>query len=152
MVAISVGQRHRRVRRGWTALMAATTVAALVGGSFLDSAASARAHKSPKPTKVVKEVVRGTFGEILTNKKGHTLYIDTSPPCTGGCLTIWPPLLMPKGKTVPGGVPSGLGTVSTSSGLQVTYGGMPLYTFYTDTKTSTNGENVGGFVVAQVNG
>jgi predicted lipoprotein with Yx(FWY)xxD motif len=126
-----------------------------VGGLFLTSTASAQTvgkGKTPKPTKVVKEVVRGSFGEILTNKMGHTLYIQPGGTCTGGCLTIWPPLLMPKGKTVPGGVASGLGTVSTGSGLQVTYNGMPLYTFYTDTKTSTSGENVGGFVVAQVSG
>jgi predicted lipoprotein with Yx(FWY)xxD motif len=140
------------VGRRWSGLAAVATVT-MVGGLVLSSTASAQVvgkSKTPKPTKVVKEVVRGTFGEILTNKKGHTLYIQPGGSCTGGCLTIWPPLFMPKGKTVPGGVSSGLGTVSTGSGLQVTYNGMPLYTFYTDTKTSTSGENVGGFVVAQV--
>ena len=42
----------------------------------------------------------------------HTLYIESSGTCTGGCLTIWPPLLMPKGKTKPAGVASGLGTTA----------------------------------------
>jgi predicted lipoprotein with Yx(FWY)xxD motif len=125
----------------------------MTGGLFLTTTASAQVMakiKTPKATTVVKEKTRGSFGEILTTKKGHTLYIEPSGTCTGGCLTIWPPLLMPTNKTVPGGISSGLGTVSTPAGLQVTYNGMPLYTFYTDTKTSTSGENVGGFVVAQV--
>jgi predicted lipoprotein with Yx(FWY)xxD motif len=128
--------------------MTVAAAAMTVGGLFLTSTASAQTvgkSMNPKPTKVVKEVVRGSFGEILTNKLGHTLYIQPGGTCTGGCLTVWPPLLMPKGKTVPGGVAGGLGTVSTGSGLQVTYNGMPLYTFASDTKTSTS-----GFVVAQV--
>jgi predicted lipoprotein with Yx(FWY)xxD motif len=129
---------------------AALAVAGLAGGSFFASAASAQAEKkSPKPTKVVKEVTRSPYGEILTNLKKHALYIETSGTCTGSCLTIWPPLLMPKGKTVPAGA-TGLGTVSTGSGLQVTYNSMPLYTFYTDTAKSVNGNDDGGFVVAQV--
>jgi predicted lipoprotein with Yx(FWY)xxD motif len=125
----------------------------MVGGLVLTSTAWARgeqANKIQKPTKVVKEVVRGSFGQILTDKEGHTLYVEPGGTCTGSCLSVWPPLLMPRNKTIPGGVASGLGTVSTSAGLQVTYDAMPLYTFASDTKTSTSGENVGGFVVAQV--
>jgi hypothetical protein len=34
--------------------------------------------------------------------------------------------------------------------LQVTYNSKPLYTFYTDNAKSVNGQNVDGFVVAQV--
>ena len=130
---------------------AALTVAGLVGGSFFASAASAQVGrtKSSKPTKVVKEVMRSPYGEILTNLKKHALYVETSGTCTGSCLVIWPPLLMPKGKTVPAGA-AGLGTVSTSSGLQVTYNSMPLYTFYTDTNKTVKGNDDGGFVVAQV--
>jgi len=32
--------------------------------------------------------------------------------------------------------------------LQVTFEGRPLYTFYTDSGSSVNGEGVGGFSVA----
>jgi predicted lipoprotein with Yx(FWY)xxD motif len=141
-------QRHSSRRRRWSALAAGLTVAGFVGGSFFASAASADTGRA-KGTKVVKEVMRSPYGEILTNLKKHALYTETSGTCTGSCLQIWPPLLMPKGKTMPAGA-AGLGTESTSSGLQVTYNGMLLYTFYTDTKKSVNGNGVGGFVVAQV--
>jgi predicted lipoprotein with Yx(FWY)xxD motif len=129
--------------------MAAATAVMTVGGLVVTSAASAQVE-GQKTTKVVKETVRGTFGEILTNTKGLTLYIEPTGTCTGGCLTIWPPLLMPKGKTMPGGIATGLGTVKKGKRLQVTYEGKRLYTFYEDSGTSTLGENVGGFVVAQV--
>jgi len=122
----------------------------VVGAMGATAGAFAAPAKADKPVKVVIETVRGTFGEILTTTKHHTLYIEPSGTCTGGCLTIWPPLLMPKGKTKPAGVASGLGTTALGTRLQVTYEGKPLYTFYQDTKTSTSGENVGGFVVAQV--
>jgi predicted lipoprotein with Yx(FWY)xxD motif len=140
--------QQRPTRRGrYVAVGAAAMVA---GGLFMTAGASAQPAMKNKPVKVVIETVRGSFGEILTNKKHHTLYIESSGTCTGSCLTIWPPLLMPKGKTMPTGVSSGLGTTAFGSRLQVTYEGKPLYTFYQYTKTSTSGENVGGFVVAQV--
>ena len=147
----TLGQRSTRSRRILSGL-ATLTVAASVGGTFVltTTPASARADKKgPKPTTVVKVATRSPYGQILTTDKKFALYVEPGGTCTGSCLTIWPPLLMPKGKTIPGGT-TGLGTVSTASGLQVTYNSMPLYTFYTDTKKTENGENVGGFVVAQV--
>jgi predicted lipoprotein with Yx(FWY)xxD motif len=123
----------------------------MVGGLLISSTASAQVQaKKSKTATVVNETVRGSFGEILTTTGGLTLYIQTTGTCTGSCLTIWPPLLMPKHKTKPLGVSSGLGTAKLKSRRQVTYEGKRLYTFYTDSGTSTNGENVGGFVVAQV--
>jgi predicted lipoprotein with Yx(FWY)xxD motif len=100
---------------------------------------------------VVHEVTRGTFGKILvTATNGATLYVQSTPgPCTGYCLGIWPPLLMPKGKTVPLGATS-LGTAKIAGGLQVTYHKKRLYTYYLDTGTSVQGNGVGSFVVAKV--
>jgi predicted lipoprotein with Yx(FWY)xxD motif len=150
------GFRHDDGRRrpGWAWLVALGTVAMLAGGASFASAASARAAKKPaKPTMVVKEADRGTFGEILTTKKGATLYYDSEGPCTGGCLGVWPPLLMPKGKTIPGGPKglTGLGTTPFGSGsLQVTYNSMPLYTFADADPTSTSGNGVAGFFVVPV--
>ena len=142
----------RRRRLGPAVLL---TVAALVGGSFFASAASAQlSHKkTPKPTVVVKEVNNATFGQILTTKKKLALYTFDQTNCTtaNNCsIVIWPPLLMPKGKTVPGGA-TGLGTVPFgTSQLQVTYNGLPLYTFYQDHKNTVNGNGIGGFTVAHV--
>ena len=151
MALITQGHGHRRAGGGWGALLATATVAAFVGGAFFASAASAQAHKKgPKPTTVVKETTRSPYGEILTNTKKHALYIEPTGSCTGSCLTIWPPLLMPKGKTMPAGA-TGLGTVALGAKrLQVTYNSSALYTFKGDTGTSANGNGTAGFVVAQV--
>ena len=142
-------QGQRRAIRGWRAAAAVATVMS-VGGLFLTVTASAQETKGSKPTKVVKEETRTGFGLILTTKKSRTLYVDTTPPCTGGCLTAWPPLLMPAGKTMPAGA-TGLGTVAFGSGrLQVTDKGMPLYTFASDHGKQVNGNGVAGFAVAEV--
>jgi hypothetical protein len=55
--------------------------------------------------------------------------------CTGGCLTVWPPLLLPAGQAQPIAGPgvTGLGTITRPEGVQVTYHGMPLYTWFKDT-------------------
>jgi predicted lipoprotein with Yx(FWY)xxD motif len=143
-------QGHGAAKRGWRVLAAGASVV-MVGGLLISSTASAQVTaKKSKTATVVNETVRGSFGEILTTTSGLTLYIQTSGTCTGSCLTIWPPLLMPKHKTKPLGVSSGLGTAKLKSRRQVTYEGKRLYTFYTDSGTSTNGEGEGGFVVAQV--
>lgn len=149
MTSITQGHRPRRAGGAWSALLAAATVAAFVGGAFASSAASAAAHKKHMAAPSVKEVNRKPYGKILTTAKRLTLYIQPTGTCTGSCLVIWPPLLLPSGQTVPTGA-SDLGTVSMSEGLQVTYNSMPLYTFYTDSGKSVNGEGQGGFVVAQV--
>jgi predicted lipoprotein with Yx(FWY)xxD motif len=149
MAWITQRQKHGRAGGAGSALLATATVAALVGGVFLAPTASAQALKKHKAAPVVKQVKRKPYGKILTTAKMLTLYVQPSGTCTGSCLDIWPPLLMPSGQTVPTGAP-GLGTVSMSEGLQVTYHSLPLYTFYTDSGKSVNGENQGGFVVAQV--
>ena len=145
-----IQQGKRRASREWSGLAAVTTVM-MVGALLVTTTASAQveAMKSKSAT-VVNETVRGNLGEILTTTTGLTLYIQPRGTCSGGCLTIWPPLLMPKHKTKPLGVSSGLGTVKMRSRRQVTYEGKRLYTFYTDSGASTNGEGQGGFVVAQV--
>jgi predicted lipoprotein with Yx(FWY)xxD motif len=129
--------------------VAAVGVFALVATLAPASAALAHAAKKSKSAVVVQVVDRAPYGEMLATTTGLSLY--TGPPCTGNCLVIWPPLLMPKGKKTPLGE-SGLGTVKVKMGrhkvVQVTYNGEPLYRFYTDTGTAVGGEGVGGFVVA----
>ncbi len=120
-----------------------------LGGLFLTSTASARADGKSKTAMVVKEETRTGFGLILTTTKSRSLYVDTTPPCTGSCLAVWPPLLMPEGKTMPTGA-TGLGTVTLGKRLQVTYKGMALYTFVSDHGKSVTGNGVNGFAVAEV--
>ncbi|HTR76142.1 MAG TPA: hypothetical protein VMH33_12885 [Solirubrobacterales bacterium] len=75
---------------------------------------------------------------VLTNTKGLTLYTlsgetDGKFICTGTCLKAWPPLIVSAG-TKPKG-PVRLGTIKRPEGrIQVTYKGMPVYTFSGDSK------------------
>jgi predicted lipoprotein with Yx(FWY)xxD motif len=134
--------RLARVAAGVVALGAATAAVPL---------ASAQATTS-KSEAVVKVVTRGHFGKMLATVKGASLY-TTGSSCTGQCLKVWPPLLMASGKTMPTGA-TGLSTVKITIGtkhdLQVTYKGKRLYTFESDSGSSVNGNNVGGFKVAEV--
>jgi predicted lipoprotein with Yx(FWY)xxD motif len=88
----------------------------------------------------VVAVSTARFGPILADAKGLALYTATGDTasksgCTGGCLTIWPPLLLPAGQSQPVAGPgvSGLGTFMRAEGVQVTYHGKPLYTWFKDT-------------------
>ena len=84
---------------------------------------------------------------VLTNTKGLTLYTLSGETngkfiCTGACLKTWPPLLVAAG-TKPKG-PVKLGTIKRPEGkIQVTFRGMPVYTFSGDSrKGEANGEGL----------
>jgi len=95
------------------------------------------------------------FGKILTaarpGLRGRALYVLPSGSCTGSCLSIWPRLVLPRGKTIPAGA-SCLGTkpFGAHHRLQVTYHGKRLFLFDNDSGTSVNGDGVAGFAVAKV--
>jgi predicted lipoprotein with Yx(FWY)xxD motif len=89
---------------------------------------------------------------VLVDAKGRTVYTLTNGgkavPCTGACLTAWPPVLLPSGEKTAAGGPGvqGLGVASEASGDQVTSDGLPLYTFAGDTAPGqTNGEGISNF-------
>jgi predicted lipoprotein with Yx(FWY)xxD motif len=82
---------------------------------------------------------------VLTNTKGLTLYSLSVEKrgrfiCTGSCTSTWIPLVVARG-TKPKG-PVRLGTVRRPEGkIQVTFKGLPLYTFDGDSaKGQANGE------------
>jgi predicted lipoprotein with Yx(FWY)xxD motif len=84
---------------------------------------------------------------VLTNTKGMTLYSLSVEKngrfiCTGSCTKTWPPLLVAAG-TKPKG-PVTLGTIKRPEGkIQVTFKGLPLYTFNGDSKKGeANGEGI----------
>jgi predicted lipoprotein with Yx(FWY)xxD motif len=111
------------------------------------AAAHAAKPKKSKTAMVVEVVDRAPYGDMLATVTGASLY-TTPGTCTGSCLTIWPPLTMPKGKKIPTGV-SGLATVKLAHhGRQVTYHGHRLYRFYADHGGDVTGNGVGGFMVA----
>jgi predicted lipoprotein with Yx(FWY)xxD motif len=101
----------------------------------------------------------GTYGKILTDGQGNTLYLfeqdqGTKSACTTGCSSTWHAL------TVSGGQPSAgdgataslLGVAKQADGsMQVTYNGHLVYTYAGDsTAGDTNGEGISGvwFVVS----
>jgi predicted lipoprotein with Yx(FWY)xxD motif len=115
------------------------------------------AHMASSGTVVTTK--KTSLGTILVNSKGQTLYLDSADKtgkqaCTGGCLTVWPPLKAVGKVTAQGSAKaSDLGTFKGAGGKQVTYKGHPLYTFASDTKSSpTSGEGSNGFFVVSPNG
>jgi len=141
--------------RGMSWATRAVVAAVLVSGSTAATAgiAAAQAHPSGPSTAtsavVVKEAFRMGFGKILvTAGTGRALYFNPAG-CNAACRSIWPPLTMPAGATVPKGAPC-LATAKLGHKLQVTYHKARLYTFTNDTGHSVNGNGVAGFHVARV--
>jgi predicted lipoprotein with Yx(FWY)xxD motif len=116
-------------------------VAAACGSSSSTKAApatGASAAKTGAAATVVSTKHDAKLGTILADSKGLTLYTLTSAgqpvPCTGPCLSVWPPLEVPTGVTPTGAAGVvGLGTTPAPGGNQlVTFQGKPLYRFATD--------------------
>ena len=139
----------------WTAR--AVVAALLVSGSTAATAgvaAAAQARIRPagsgSSATVVNVAMRSGFGKILvTVSGGHSLYEHPNGSCGPSCRSVWPPLLMPAGATMPKGA-SCLATATLGKRLQVTYHGQRLYTFTGDSGHSVNGNGLAGFKVAKV--
>jgi predicted lipoprotein with Yx(FWY)xxD motif len=119
------------------------------GSASSSSSAAAAASSSPAATttaassegasSLVKTSSNATLGAtVLTDARGMTLYRLSGEHggkfiCTSaGCLGVWHPVSASAGSTPTGSVGS-LGTVKRPDGTeQVTYKGMPLYTFAQD--------------------
>lgn len=135
--------------RRWIARTA--TAVAVIGSVTAMSAGMASAQGAPAVTRkavVVKIVTRHHFGKIVATTHGRALYFAPRTGCTGACLGVWPPLLMPRGKTIPLGTRC-LGTARIGHRRQVTYRGRRLYLFVSDHGRSVTGNNVQGFKVAR---
>ena len=101
-------------------------------------------------------------GTVLTDPQGMVLYyLKTETPhnimCTGSCATAWPPLLLPSGMTSAtggSGVTGKFGTIQRpgGGGTQVTYNGMPLYTFASDNPGEATGQGVASFYAVVASG
>jgi predicted lipoprotein with Yx(FWY)xxD motif len=128
------------IRSSIRVALLATAMIALIGPA---------AAGASQATKVVaKQAQNATLGKtVLTTTKGRTLYSLSAETrgrfvCTSSCLSTWHPLLVPAG-TKPKG-PVKLGTIERPEGkTQVTYKGLPLYSFDGDTKAGdANGEGI----------
>jgi predicted lipoprotein with Yx(FWY)xxD motif len=111
-----------------------TVLAALLAAGVADARPTARTVVRTAPNAALNRTV-------LTNLKGHTLYslsVETAGRfvCTGTCLALWHPLVLPSNVKPRG--PVRLGTIRRPDGrTQVTYKGRPLYAFVGDTKAGT---------------
>ena len=142
--------RRRRSGLGLSLVGAASAVlmvATLAGPA--DASVRPAASSPQKVTVSVKTVKK--YGAVLFDQNGLALYYDTAdkPPhfnCTGGCLTIWPAVVLPKGQkaAVAGKGVTGLGTTKSPEGVQVTWKGKPLYTYAADSKGTVNGQGIQG--------
>jgi len=127
------------LRRG--ALLASGAIVIASGVATLSGASS-----SPTTIAVAQNK---TWGATLTLKNGDTVYRLTKDPknksvCTGKCATIWLPVLLATGQKTPvGSGVSHLGSFTRANGThQVTYEGIPLYTFTGDKKAGQVTGNV----------
>jgi predicted lipoprotein with Yx(FWY)xxD motif len=124
------------------------------------SGASGSAVPASAAADTVKVASAPTFGNVLVNSAGMALYTygpdrghNGMSNCSGSCAQAWPPLTVPAG-TAPTrgtGVTGTLSAVKQANGTyQVTYDGLPLYTFVQDSAPDqVTGNNVAGFSVAK---
>lgn len=147
--------RRRRMALGAASLLGAAVL--LLGGSALAGATAKPATHALKkdPAAFLEVVTVPTYGKVLGNSKGFSLYALSSEHsaklvCTATCEKIWPPLLVSsKVNTVSLGtdVRGKLGFVKRSATTkQVTYNGYPLYRFVEDKGSrQSHGEGVKAF-------
>ena len=122
-------------------------------------AVASAATKKHHAASTVKTAVNSTYGTILVNSKGMTLYrlkgeTTSHLKCTDKvCLAIWPPDYVKSKNAIKGDSVKHLSvfTQPSSHKLQVAYKSEPLYTFVSDHKAGdANGQNVNGFEVVVV--
>ena len=116
-----------RISTGRTRIVTAaavTAAAALAAGGLGTLSAGAATHPAraahhtqagPATTRTARMVkIRNRMGigrMLVTARTGRALYILPGARCTAGCLTVWPRLVLPRGKTIPTGA-SCLGTLA----------------------------------------
>lgn len=96
-------------------------------------------------------VTNGQFGKILADPRGFTLYQNSQDQknvstCNDQCALLWPPVVAFGQSYGPPGVTGVLDVMDRQDGKkQLTWNGLPLYTYSKDTKPGdTTGNGVGG--------
>ena len=135
-------QRWRRLHRPFAAPSEAAS-----------EAPSAPASEAPAAGDATIALADTSLGAVLVAADGKTLYMFTpdeggTPTCYDDCATNWPPLLVDDAAAAAVGDgldASKLTTVErTDGGVQVVYGGWPLYFFAADTAAGdVNGQGQG---------
>lgn len=105
------------------------------------------------PGTAVQSKTSDTYGSYLVDGDGMSLYLLSADSkgtstCSDTCAQAWPPLTVSGTPTAGSGVAGSLlGTITRPDGsMQVTYNGIPLYTFVKDKAPGdTKGEGVTAF-------
>ncbi len=146
----------RNMKAVFGLLVGAAIVLAACGGKSATggSTGSSGGNGGGKTGELATRSISG-LGAVLQAPSGLTLYhlpseTNGTITCTGSCASVWPPLLASSGK-VPAASPdvaSRLGMEKRPDGdLQVTFDGMPLYTYVGDTAPGqAKGQGIHGFV------
>lgn len=138
------------------AMVGVSLLVSACGGSSKSSSSAAAssqpasASSSTGSTVLVKSAPNSKLGgTVLVNSQGLTLYHLSAEQggkfiCTSAsCTQVWHPVVVASG-TNPSGTVGSLGVVKRPDGTeQVTYKGMPLYTFAQDTAAGqANGQGI----------
>jgi predicted lipoprotein with Yx(FWY)xxD motif len=143
-----------RVALGVMTLAFTIVVAAPVAGASPVAPQSRHEIKFPVRSKEI-----AGLGTVLTTPAGYTLYVytgdtqDNSTVASQPFAPAWPAVTLPAGRVLTAGRGIvGLGDYPLSSGQeQITWNGLPLYTFIKDTSPGVaSGQGIRGFVVAFV--
>lgn len=124
---------HRKRTAGLILLAALVFATLLVGTHEFRGATPVKRFEI-----VVKIDATARYGNILVTTFGTTLYTykfdkKDHSNCVTFCSKVWPPLLVEPGVAPVSHDVSGLGTILRTDGQrQVTYKGMPLYTYVFD--------------------
>ncbi len=142
------------MRRATRTITIGATIALLAGCAPPGGGGSTSASASADDSGDAVTVVTGETdaGTSLVGTDGMTLYIftsdtDGSSTCYDECAAAWPPFEVDAGATLEAGsgVTGELGTTERDDGsTQVTYEGMPLYYYASDSEAGdATGEGVG---------
>ena len=159
MITTMTGARRAATVLAFSALMLAACGGPTGGTAATGSPSpSPTATPTPTPSQSAAPVVLaqnvGSMGTILVAaSNSHTVYTFNSDTpgvsnCKGGCIGTWPSLTLTGGQTPTGGpgVTGQLGTITRDDGsLQVTYKGLPLYFFHSDSKPGDTKGNYTGW-------
>jgi predicted lipoprotein with Yx(FWY)xxD motif len=125
------------------------------GSGASDSAASGggSAGSSSASSHAVLSTADSSLGRIVVDADGRTVYVfdkDTAgsgkSACSGDCLAKWPAVTADSAAPEVDGVTGDVGTITRDDGsMQVTLGGMPLYSYAGDSQAGdVTGQAVGG--------
>ena len=129
--------------------------AALIALFIAPAAVSSMAPRAP-----VAKYQDARFGTVLTTTKKQALYYWNREKraggkirCVGACARAWPPLIVKSSRVDPGvsGITGKFATIRRPDGrFQVTFKGLPVYTYAHEGPKQVKCNNVNGWFVVRL--